>query len=237
MATRLRLMGAEVYIQPVMEISPPEDTATLREAVKRLAGGEYRGITFSSVNGIDGLMDTVAAEGFDSRIFSGVTLAAVGAHTAERLRFFGLRADVVPHQFSAADLLAVLPTELSDQRWLVTTTNRGRDTLAVGLTERGALVDAIVTYVSRPVASLKPGVLSALRTGRIRWVTLTSVAIAENAHRLLQEFVDQLAPVSLSQSISEHLQRANWPAKAQATEHSIDSLIEALCAAHSQSTI
>ncbi len=229
----LRDLGAEVYSQPVIEIVPPAQLDSLHSAIRLLAAGEFAGLTFSSSNGVDGLLTQVSALGYDARIFAGMQLAAVGAHTATQLTRYGLKADIVPEHFSAAGLLETLPQELAGQHWLVTATNRSRDTLQSGLVARGAAVTEVVCYETRQVQELKPGVRSALIGGRIQWVTVTSVAVADSAHRLLLEFLPQLNPVSLSQAVTQHLVAINWPPAAQASQHSTASLVEALLAAKS----
>ncbi len=227
----LRELGAEAYLQPVLEIAPPASQESLEKAVKGIAEGKFAGVTFSSTNGVDGLMAAVGASGMDARIFGGCCIAAVGKHTAKRLENFGLRADVCPEVFSAAGLLETLPRELKGQNWLVTATNRSRDELPKGLEQRGASVTRVITYETQAVTKLKPGIESSLRSGRIQWVTITSSAIAEIAAELLAPFTAQLKPISLSRAVSDTLERVGWRAAAQADEHTTDSLVAALVAA------
>lgn len=228
LATLLRQLGAEVYVQPVLEIKPPDDVQLVHQATRDLANHQYDVVSFSSVNGIDGLMQSIAHLGFDSRIFADVKLATVGQATANHLIKYGLRADIVPTNYSADGLLQSLPSPLLAQRWLVTATNLSRDLLPNGLRQRGANVQTLITYRTTPVTKLKPGVESALRSGRIQWVTITSCAIADSARELLREFVPDLRPVSLSQAISQRLQELNWPSAAQAQSHDTASLVAAL---------
>ena len=231
--TQLRHLGAEAYLQPVLEVRPPTDRRPLAKAIQRLANGEFQGVTFSSANGVDGLLNDLEVFGSDSRAFHGSTIAVVGKQTAERLKRYGLRADVCPTEFSAAGLLSALPASLENQNWLVTTTNRSRDELAKGMVARGATVSLVVAYETAPVTELKPGIESALRGGRIQWVTVTSSAIAESAANLLQAYREQLKPISLSDAVSAQLAKLNWPAAAQAAEHSSEHLLQALVVAHS----
>lgn len=234
--SELRDLGAEAYLQPVLEVRPPTDRAALQSAIERLTAGEFVGVTFSSANGVDGLLSNLYASGSDSRALFHSTIGVVGKHTAERLQRYGLRADVCPEHFSAAGLLAALPSRLDDQKWLVTATNRSNDELPAGLIARGAIVTKVIAYETVAVAKLKPGIESALRGGRIQWVTVTSSAIAENAARLLEPFREQLQPISLSDAVTEKLATLNWPAAAQAAEHSSESVLKALVTAFTSNT-
>ena len=228
---QLRQLGAEAYLQPVLEVVAASDLAQVDECIHRIAAGEFHGVTFSSANGVDGLMGRVASCGFDSRIFARLTLAVVGEHTSDRLQRYGLRADVCPTEFSAASLVAELPVDLSGQSWLVTATNRSRDELPAGLAARGAKIDKLIAYETRPVAKLKPGIESALRGGRIRYLTITSSAMADAAARLFEPFKEQLSPISLSNAVSARLVELGWPPVAQADAHSSERLVAALVVA------
>jgi uroporphyrinogen III methyltransferase / synthase len=227
----LRQLGAEVYSQPVLEIIPPQDMRPLEASIHRLANGGFQGVTFSSANGVDGLLNQIMALGYDARIFARTQIASVGPSTANQLKKHGLKSDIVPSEFSAEALLHSLPNDLTGQHWLVTSTNRSRETLTTGLRSRGAQVTTVICYETAPVQQLKPGVRSALHSGRIQWVTITSAAIADNARQLLREFLPALKPLSFSKAITQHLAEMQWPAAAQATEHTAVSLTEALIAA------
>jgi uroporphyrinogen III methyltransferase / synthase len=228
---QLRHLGAEAYLQPVIEVQPPKDREAFETVLHRLSDGEFVGVTFSSANGVDGLLSALYEFGSDSRALYRSSIAVVGKHTAERLKHYGLRADVCPKHFSAAGLLSALPSRLDNQNWLVTKTNRSSSELPDGLRARGANVTEVIAYETVAVAKLKPGIESALRGGRIQWVTITSSAIAENAAALLAPYLPQLKPVSLSDSVSATLAKLNWPAAAQATEHSSEHLAQAIIAA------
>ncbi len=225
---QLRQLGAEAYLQPVLEIVPPADCRQMDEVVQRIAAGEFNGVTFSSANGVDGLLTRVLSGGFDARIFAKVTLAVVGQHTADSLKRYGLRADVCPTEFSAQDLISNLAEDLRGQHWLVTATNRSRDELPSGLVARGAEVTKLVVYETRPVAELKPGIESALQGGRIQYVTITSPAIADSAAALFEPFKSRLRPISLSNAVTARLNELNWAPIAQADSHSGDRLLAAL---------
>jgi uroporphyrinogen III methyltransferase / synthase len=229
--TQLRQLGAEAYLQPMLEVKPPTEQATLRAVLQRLSTGEFAGVTFSSANGVDGLLNGLYDFGCDSRAFYRTTIAAVGQHTAERLKRYGLRADVCPEHFSAAGLLAALPTRLDEQNWLVTKTNRSSRELPDGLTARGAYVTEAIVYETVAVTKLKPGIESALRGGRIQWVTVTSSAIAESAAALLAPYLQQLTSVSLSDAVTAKLTQLNWPPAAQASGHSSEHLVHAIVTA------
>ena len=240
MVRALRELGAEVHHQPVLTIHPPTDTTSLDAAVDFLSRKRYHGVTFSSSNGVDGLLEPIFAAGHDARIFADVRLAAVGLATAERLQKFGLRCDILPtkgNEQSAQGLLATLSSSVRGERWLVTTTNRSSGVLQKTLREQGADVDECLAYETRPVTELRPGVVAALHAGRLHFATITSTAIAEAAFELLDGYRDYLRPVSLSHAGAERLAQLGWPAAAVADEHSSVAVCRAIQVAWQQRSL
>lgn len=207
-------LGANVIADPVILVEPPSDTHDLCKAVEMLSSGIVDGVTFSSLNGVNGLMEFVFHQGHDARLFSRVRLACVGPSTASQLRRFGLNADIVPESdYSAAGLLKQLGPTVKDQHWLVTTTNRSRTTLSEGLVNQGARVSSCLSYQTVPAA--KPGarVIEALEAGKLDTVLITSSTIGQYAHELLGEYTHQVRPIAISPAVSKTLDELGWPAE------------------------
>ncbi len=227
----LQQLGADVFWQPTIEIVPPNDMTTLDAAIDRLVDQAAQGITFSSANGVDGFFNRVHQRQLDARALGRVSIAAVGPATDLQLRNWGVRADFMPSDsqaYSAAGLLAELKHTLAGQHWIVTATNRSRDTLAVGLQQLGATVSQALCYETQQVSRLNPDIAAALTAGRIHYVTITSSLIAEASFQLLAEFRQQILPLSLSAAVTERLMQLGWPAVAQAESHTSQALIVAL---------
>lgn len=104
----LREAGAQVIELPTLEIQPPPTWAPLDEAIRKLAGGLYHWVAFTSVNGVSGFFERLEHAGRDARTFGRTKIAAVGATTARALKERGLLADLTPEKFSGADLARAL---------------------------------------------------------------------------------------------------------------------------------
>ena len=220
-------LGANVIAEPVLRIDVPSDTSDLHRAVELLKNRELQGITFSSSNGVDGLLNFVFDQGYDARLMAGVRLAAVGPATAQQLRQFGLNVDVVPQSdYSAEGLLAILGRTVGGQNWLVTTTNRSRPALAEGLRDKGASVTSCLSYQTVPVTA--PGALlsEALKAGRVNIALITSSAIGQYAHELLGDNSHQVQPFAVSQAVANTLSELGWPAVGVAESNTTVSLLE-----------
>ncbi len=230
-AETLQQAGAEVFTQSVVEIAPPSDWSSLDSAIDALHHGSVDGITFSSANGVQGFFQRLHQRQFDARLLAGTLIAAVGPATAARLTPWGLRADVIPQAsqtYSAIGLLDALSDSLTGQRWIVTSTDRSRDTIASGLWQRGAEVLDALCYETRRVDQLSPDVASALESGRIQVATVSSSLVAEASYELLAPYRAQVQPISISAAVSQRLQELGWPAAEQADENSLDGMRAAI---------
>lgn len=229
----LRDLGAEVFHQPAVEVVPPADMSSLDAALRQLnAAPAIDGITFSSSNGVDGFMARLLDRGLDARALAGCKLACVGASTAERLVHYGLRADIVPESpkdYSASGLLKKLDElPLQEQSWIVTTTNRSRGELQVGLSAAGVRVLEALSYQTRPVTELRPAVSQALSKNRIQVGTITSPAIAEATYELLGEHTRDIAPVAFSPAIADKLNQLGWTCEQIAATRNRPGLLAAV---------
>lgn len=95
----LRARGAEVTTVPVYQWDLPLDCGPLREAVKRLAGGEFDVAMFTTSIQVPHLMRIAAEEGLEDhvrRAMKQMVLASVGPTTSETLREFGFEPDLEP---------------------------------------------------------------------------------------------------------------------------------------------
>jgi len=234
----MRQLGAEVFQQPVFTVSDPLDCSSLEEALGGLLQQRFAGITFSSANGVSGLLNFVFDRGHDARLFAGLRLAAVGRATAKQLTHFGLRCDILPTadvEQDAAGLLSALAATVQGQAWLVTTTNRSGGYLQRGLAAAGALVHECLCYETAAVPKLKPAVITALHAGRIDFVTISSSFVAQATHALLNQSLagdlSRIQPIALSRGIAEKLEQLKWPAPHIAHEHSDSALVAAITTA------
>lgn len=229
----LRELGATVFHQSLLEITPPKETESLDHAVRQLARKAIDGITFSSANGVNGFFEHVQSLGYDARLLAGCRIASVGPGTAAALLKYGLKADVLPRPsdgFNASSLADALAESVKGERWVVTVANTSSDTLTQKLSSQGATVLQAATYQSTPVSSLLPAVEQALRRGEIQVCTVTSSLVAETAARLLGDFLDSVGPISLSEQISQKLRQLGWAAVGQAEQNTDEALIAAILA-------
>src|SRR5206468_9440053 len=95
-----------------------------------LRAGGWDWLVFTSANGVHAVLRRLDALGRDLRDLGRVKLAAIGPKTAEALREYRLRADVVPAAtFSSEGLADALKPHVAGKRVLLARADRGREHL------------------------------------------------------------------------------------------------------------
>jgi uroporphyrinogen III methyltransferase/synthase len=223
---KLTELGADVLVQPAIEIGPPESYEEVDQMIHMLSDFEW--IVFSSRNGVHYFLDRLATLGLDARQFAGVKIAAIGPGTAAALKQRYLKCDLIPAEYRAESLAESLRDEVSGRSVLLVRASRGRDTLCDMLKNDGAEVTQVVAYVSRDVTEIDPVVAAALAAGEIDWITVTSSAIGRSLVTLLGSALGQAKVASISPITSGALSALDVTVDLEAQEHSLDGLILAI---------
>jgi uroporphyrinogen-III synthase len=95
----LRQKGAAVTTVPVYQWDLPLDCGPLREAVRRLAAGEFDVALFTTSVQVPHMMRIAVEEGLEDdvrRTMTKIVVASVGPSTSETLREFGFEPDLEP---------------------------------------------------------------------------------------------------------------------------------------------
>jgi uroporphyrinogen III methyltransferase/synthase len=226
LAHRLAELGAEVLRQPAIRIEPPSDWSRVDAALGRLH--TYDWLVFSSVNGVRYLLDRLRETGGDMRRLGTVRLAAIGPATADELRRYHLRADLVPPEYRAEALADRLAGRAAGRRFLLARASRGREVLAERLWRAGGVVDQVVVYRSIDVVEPDPHVAAALAEGRIDWVTVTSSAIARALVAMFGDGLRRARLASISPVTSGVLCELGCPPAVEAREYTTEGLLAAI---------
>jgi uroporphyrinogen-III synthase len=153
----LAAAGAEVVHVPLIEIAEPlDDGAELQAVLQVLDNVDW--VVVTSHHG-------AARVGAALARHPGVKTAAVGTRTASDLaRLSGREVDVVPARQTAAGLLESMPLDGRGQVVVIAQADRADTALAVGLSQLGYRVRAVVSYrtlARTPSAGERAAALSA----------------------------------------------------------------------------
>jgi uroporphyrinogen III methyltransferase/synthase len=230
LAALLRERGAESIELPTIHVSPPTDWDEVDRAIGRLA--EYDWVIFTSANGVRYFFERLDARGLDARALGGARLATIGPATAAVLGQFRLKADFVPTEYVAEAVVEEMGRfDLAGRRVLLPRAREAREVLATGLAARGAVVDEVAVYETRPAGDADEA-RRLFASRQIDVVTLTSSSTARNLVQLLGEgYRDALRDVviaSIGPITSQTARDLGLSVQVEAAEHTIPGLVEAL---------
>lgn len=228
LAERFGELGAEVLVQPAIQIAPPQEWQHVDRVLDRI--DQYQWIVFSSANGVQFFLDRLGQRHGDVRRLGGVKLAAIGPGTADELSKYRLRADLIPGEYRAEALAEALVTEAAGERFLLIRASRGREMLAEQLAAAGKQVEQVVVYQSTDVREPDAHVAAALAAGEIDWITVTSSAIAQSLARLFGEELRRTRLASISPVTTGALARLGFAPAAEATQYTMQGLVDAILA-------
>jgi len=185
MSDRLRVHGAVPVEVPTIAVEPPRTPAQMERAIKGLVTGRYEWIVFTSVNAVKAVREKFEEFGLDARAFAGVKIACVGEATAEAVRAYGIRPELVPSgDQSSEGLLDDFPPydNVLDpiDRVLLPRADIATETLAAGLRERGWEIDDVTAYRTVRAAPPPAEIRDAIKSGGFQAVCFTSSSTVRN---------------------------------------------------------
>jgi len=185
MSERLREHGAVPVEVPTIAVEPPRTPTQMERAIKGLVTGRYEWIVFTSVNAVKAVREKFEEFGLDARAFAGVKIACVGETTADAVRAFGIRPELLPAgEQSSEGLLVDFPPydDVLDpiDRILLPRADIATETLAEGLRQRGWEIDDVTAYRTVRAAPPAAEIRDAIKSGGFQAVCFTSSSTVRN---------------------------------------------------------
>ena len=239
MADSLRKLGADVLIEPVIEILPPTEWSDLDRAIRETVEGRVSTLVFVSVNGVRVFVDRSTQLAQTAKLNetlkrAKVRVLGIGRATCEALADRDIEATTVPGKSdssSMADFLIGQPDDGGNGRILIVRADRGSDVLPECLSDAGIKFEQVVAYRSVDRKTASTNSTQAVEAGEIDWVTVTSSAIAGSVARLFGDALNHTKLVSISPTTSATLRELGHSPAAEATDYNMSGVIEAIIAA------
>ncbi len=181
LAEPLEELGFEAIVVPTIAIVPPDSLAPLDRAIAALDQVDY--LLMTSANAVNTFFDRLAHQGV-SALPEHLTTVAVGPKSAAAMQARGLPADLVPQDYRAEGIVALLEEKVAGKRVLYPKAGLARDLIPVALAKAGAEVIAPVAYTSAPPAKAATELKTALAIG-LDLLTFTASSTVENFIALL----------------------------------------------------
>lgn len=176
--------GAECIQCPTIQVVAPPNWESLDKAIGILS--QYDWVVFTSVNGVDYFFRRLFENGLDVRSLGHIKTATIGPATADRLRAWGLKSDILPESYRAESVVkAFSTTTVKGGRILLPRAREARSVLPLELTRMGATVDEVTAYETLQAANHAEEMIARLAAGTIDMVTFTSSSTVKNFCRLL----------------------------------------------------
>jgi uroporphyrinogen III methyltransferase/synthase len=228
---RLLELGAQPILLPTIAVKPIDDWGDVDRTLVALSS--YDWLVFTSVNGVRALLDRLWFIGGDARRLAHIKLAAIGESTADALREFHLRPDIIPESFRAEALAEALLPHVVGQRVLWARASRVRDVLSTELRAAGATVDELVVYQNVDVECWDADLIALLERGEVDWICLSSPSIARNLRRLLSPAAlahigTRIKLASISPVTSAAARDVGLPIATEATTFTWEGVFEAI---------
>ena len=229
LAARLRELGAEPIMYPVIAYAPPDNTVAFADALRRLVDGAYDWLVLTSAMAVEAISAWARANTQD---MPPLQIAAVGPATAEAcVAKLHRQPAVVPDRF-AGDALADALGDLAHQHVLLLNADIAMPALQYKLEALGADVERVIAY--RTIAAEPNDVdLNMLLAEN------TLHAILFTSGSTVRQFVERLTPAALD-AVRNHIivcigpstaqvaQEVNLPVSAVALAATEDGMIESL---------
>lgn len=173
LASRLEKAGALSISCPLVAICPPRDWSRTDSAIARIR--TFDGLVFTSANGVRSFLSRVLTHPGALDELSSLPCYAVGPATAKALEEKGLSVQPLPERFQAEGLCELLGQgDLKGKRFLFPRAREGRDTLPAFFRDRGADLELLVVYETRPAHENRDRLRTVLAQGALDYVTFTS---------------------------------------------------------------
>ena len=185
--------GGVPYYIPAIEIKGLSNPAPVKKFIAELGKEQVDYVILMSTNGVKYLFEAAETLKQISQLQKGLAktfVIAVGPRTAEALKEYGVRVDLVPLKYSSEGLIECLQDkDIKGKKIRIPRTSNATPTLTEKLKEQGANVEEIYVYESGlPVdEKLKSKFYEDLTSGKIDAIVFGSGLSAKNIFKMLSE--------------------------------------------------
>ena len=224
----LAARGATVLECPTIRLVEPESWQLLDIAIRDLPG--YDWLVLTSGNAVRYFFHRLEALGLDARALAQCRVCAVGPKTADEVRSFGIKPDLVPTDYKAEGIVEEFARlDLHNSRVLYPCADKARDIIPRELKRLGAHVDNPVAYRNIFPERLPPETLFALEKRSVDCITFTSSSTVQNLAAMLGEelmlnMLKGVVVASIGPITSKSCRELGLKVDIEPAEHTLDAL-------------
>lgn len=222
-------LGIEPVVVPTIAIVPPASFLELDQAIATLDQIDY--LVLTSVNAVTAFFDRLAAQGYNTEVLASLQTVAVGPKSAEAVAARGVVADLVPSDYRAEGVVALLKGHVSGKRLLYPKAALARDLIPAELTAAGAEVIDPVAYASAPPADAAEKLQKAIADG-LDLLTFTASSTVQNFVDLVDaeslSLAKQVPVASIGPLTSATARKLGFNVVVEPEKSTLDTLVEAI---------
>lgn len=228
---KLEALGARCIEAPAIKIVPPDTYEPLDAAIAQIR--QYQWLIFTSANGVEYFFARLVEKGFDARVLGNAKVAAIGVSTANKLREYGIYADVVPVEFVAEGIIEAVDGKIKPgDKILIPRAVEARSVLPDKLRAMGAAVDVVPAYQTLAGSANGEEIAAMLKNGEIDLITFTSSSTVKNLLKLLGKdglaLVKGTTAASIGPITGKTCADAGFEPQIMAEEYTIGGLTDAI---------
>ncbi len=179
----LEELGAEIFEFPTIKIIPPQSFEQLDSCIDKIE--KYNWLIFTSKNSFSFFFQRMLEKDRDIRDLKGIKICAIGIKTAEELRKFGIKVDLIPDEFNAEGLIKAFSKQLNDVGFqdlkiLLPRAEEAREIFPKKIIQLGGMIDTPISYRTMKPERHAKRLHRFLKSGRITIATFTSAANFNN---------------------------------------------------------
>ncbi|MBI4832200.1 MAG: uroporphyrinogen-III C-methyltransferase [Candidatus Lindowbacteria bacterium] len=229
----LEALGAEAVEMPTIRIADPEDFGPLDRALDEIESFDW--LVFTSVNAVGRFIDRLLERSRDIRDLKGIKICAIGSATADEVRRYYLRVDMVPPKYVAESVVESLKQagEVKGKRILLPRADIARSLLPDEIRKLGGEAVEVDVYRTILEEEADSDAIERLLAGDISLVTFTSSSTVRNFGQILgKERLEKIKSKTCFASIgpitTETAKELGIPIHIEASQHDIPGLLEAI---------
>jgi len=192
--------GATAIECPTIHIMEPQQWGPLDEAITKI--NEYDWLVLSSANAVSYFFKRLEEKGLDSRAIGSCRVCTVGHKTAEVLKTYGIKADLIPSDYKAEGIVEEFAKlDIKGLKVLYPRADHAREVIPLELARMGAFVDSPISYSNVMPEKLPPEAVLALETRSVDCITFTSSSTVRNLAAMLggeDRMLDMLKGVAVA---------------------------------------
>ena len=226
-------LGAEIFEFPTIKIVPPKSYDELDRTIDKI--GTYNWLIFTSANGFRHFIQRFLDKDCDIRDMKGIKICAIGSKTAEAIRKYGIKVDMVPEEFNAEGLIKAISDQqsavsLKNIKILLPRAEVAREVFPEKVRELGGEIDLPVAYRTTMPEKHGKRLKRFLKEGRIAVATFTSGATFRNFMHMMgvdsRDFLENIPIAAIGPVTAKAIEKAGLKVAIMPKEATIKAMVD-----------